>query len=82
MNSIDRIDAKGWKNTLRNNYLQLFDDLFSSLDEIKNSKLKEINQIFWSIDLREVNSSLNEMKVSHDMAVTYSKLVNKMFDQN
>eukprot|EP00347_Sterkiella_histriomuscorum_P010145 403377429 len=82
MNAIDRIDAKNWKTTLRSNYLQLFDELFNSLDVIKNQKLRDINEIFTLINIKEVNHGLNEMQVSHDIAKKYTNLVNHMFDQN
>lgn len=80
LNAIDKIDAKNWKNTLRANYLTLFDELYGSLESIKNQKLNEINEVFASINVKEVNHSLNEMQVSHDVAQKYSNLVNEMFD--
>ncbi|CDW90788.1 UNKNOWN [Stylonychia lemnae] len=82
LNAIERIDAKNWKVKLRQNYLRLFDDLYGSLDKIKNQKLREINNIFAQIDVKDVNQKLNEMQVSHDVALNYSSLVNGMFDQN
>lgn len=61
MTAIERIDAKNWKNKLRHTYLQLFDDLFSSLKDIRNQKLKEINEVFSTINVKEVNHGMNEM---------------------
>ena len=68
---IEKIDAKNWKVKLRKKYISLFDDLFGSLETIKNMKLKEINKIFATIEVRDVNSKLNEMQISHDVAVNY-----------
>jgi hypothetical protein len=67
---------------LRIKYLSLFDELFTSLYNIRDSKLKEINSAFKKIDLEEVNLGLNTMKISHDLAKSYSDILQTMFDNN
>ena len=67
---------------LRKNYLSLFDDLLQSLFEIRDSKLNEFNEIFKKIDVEEVNKALNSITVSHDLASSYTKLLQTMFDHN
>lgn len=60
----------------------LFNELFQSLHSIRDSKLTEINQAFKKIDVEEVNQTLNTMKVSHDLAKSYSTILQTMFDHN
>lgn len=67
---------------LRKNYLRLFDELFQSLFEIRDTKLKEINTAFKKIDVEEVNKNMNTMKVSHDLAKSYQTILQTMFDHN
>jgi hypothetical protein len=75
IDEIKRIDAKNWMVNLRKNYMNLFDELFQSLFTIRDSKLTEINQAFKKIDVEEVNLGLNSMKVSHDLAKSYSTML-------
>ncbi|TNV81461.1 hypothetical protein FGO68_gene8954 [Halteria grandinella] len=82
MLEIDRIDAKNWKTQLRQTYLKLFEDLFSSLFTLRDEKLLEINTLFSQVDVNEVNKGLNTMRVSHDLAKSYQNLIQTMFDHN
>ena len=82
ISEIKHIDPCNWKQRFRIDFLNLFNDLSSSIDSIRDQKLQEINDIFAQINVSEVNQGLNELQISEDAAKEHQIVLNKLFDKN